>query len=109
GMALKSRFRSSRMIARFFSGARSLAYWSALRANNWLPFSDRLLVLCYHAIEDQSDDPVLAPYGVPPTLFAEQLDWLTRHGFSFVTADQLAAYIQSNAPLPRRPVLITFD
>jgi glycosyltransferase involved in cell wall biosynthesis/peptidoglycan/xylan/chitin deacetylase (PgdA/CDA1 family) len=108
-MALKSRFRSSRMIARFFSGARSLAYWSALRRANWRPFSDKLLVLCYHAIEDQSDDPVLAPYGVPPTLFNEQLDWLTRHGFSFVTPDQFAAYINSNAPLPRRPVLITFD
>jgi glycosyltransferase involved in cell wall biosynthesis/peptidoglycan/xylan/chitin deacetylase (PgdA/CDA1 family) len=107
--ALKSPFRSSRMIARFFSGARSLAYWSALRANGWLPFSDKLLVLCYHAIEDQSDDPVLASYGVPPTLFAKQLDWLTGQGFSFVTPNQLAAYVGLNAPLPRRPVLLTFD
>jgi peptidoglycan/xylan/chitin deacetylase (PgdA/CDA1 family) len=97
------------MIARFFSGARSLAYWSALRANGWLPFSDKLLVLCYHAIEDQSDDPVLASYGVPPTLFAKQLDWLTGQGFSFVTPNQLAAYVGLNAPLPRRPVLLTFD
>ena len=108
-VALKTPLRSSRTVARFFSGARALAYWSALWASGWLPFSDRLLVLCYHAIEDQSDDPVLAPYGVPPTLFAKQLDWLIRHGFSFVTPDQLAAYIDSNAPLPRRPVLLTFD
>jgi glycosyltransferase involved in cell wall biosynthesis/peptidoglycan/xylan/chitin deacetylase (PgdA/CDA1 family) len=107
--ALKTPFRSSRAVARFFSGARSLAYWSALRANGWLPFSDRLLVLCYHAIEDQSDDPVLAPYGVPPTLFADQLDALTRRGFSFITPDQLAAYLASHAPLPRRSALITFD
>jgi glycosyltransferase involved in cell wall biosynthesis/peptidoglycan/xylan/chitin deacetylase (PgdA/CDA1 family) len=108
-LAFRTPFRSSRTIARFFSGARSVAYWSALRAGGWLPFSDRLLVLCYHAIEDQSDDPVLAPYGVPPTLFAKQLDWLIRHGLSFVTPDQFAAYIGSNAPLPRRPVLLTFD
>jgi len=107
--ALKTPFRSNRTVARFFSGARSLAYWSALRASGWLPFSDRLLVLCYHAIEDQSDDPVLAPYGVPPDLFADQLAALTRYGFSFVTADQLAAYLGSDGPLPRRPVLITFD
>jgi glycosyltransferase involved in cell wall biosynthesis/peptidoglycan/xylan/chitin deacetylase (PgdA/CDA1 family) len=107
--ALKTQFRSSRTMARFFSGARSLAYWSVLQSSGWLPFSDRLLVLCYHAIEDQSDDPVLAPYGVPPALFADQLDTLKRRGFSFITPAQLAAFLVSNAPLPRRPVLITFD
>ncbi|HEX6660806.1 MAG TPA: glycosyltransferase [Sphingomicrobium sp.] len=102
-------FRSSRMVARFFSGARSLAYWSALRASGWLPFSDSVLVLCYHAIEDQSDDPVLAPYGVPPVLFMQHLDSLSRRGFSFIGPDQLAAFLSSGAPLPRDPVLLTFD
>jgi glycosyltransferase involved in cell wall biosynthesis/peptidoglycan/xylan/chitin deacetylase (PgdA/CDA1 family) len=108
-LALRTPFRSSRTIARFFSGARALAYWSSLHDSGWLPFSDRVLALCYHAIEDQSGDPVLAPYGVPPELFATQLDWLAGRGFSFVTPAQLAAFIRSNAPLPRRPVLLTFD
>ena len=107
--ALKTPLRSSRTVARFFSGARSLAYWAELRASGWLPFADSLLVLCYHAIEDQSDDPVLAPYGVPPKQFAEQLDSLTRRGFTFVSPAHLAAFLQTNAPLPRRPVLVTFD
>jgi len=107
--ALKTPVRSSRIIARFFSGARAVTYWSALRASGWLPFSDRLLVLCYHAIQDQSDDPVLAPYGVPPDRFAGQLDSLTERGFVFVTPAQLAAFLRSSAPLPRRPVLVTFD
>jgi peptidoglycan/xylan/chitin deacetylase (PgdA/CDA1 family) len=107
--ALSTPFRSNRLLARFFSGARSLSYWSTLRASGWLPFSDSLLVLCYHAIQDQSDDPVLAPYGVPPTLFADHLDSLTRRGFCFVTPRQAAAFLQSNAPLPRRSVLLTFD
>jgi glycosyltransferase involved in cell wall biosynthesis/peptidoglycan/xylan/chitin deacetylase (PgdA/CDA1 family) len=107
--ALKTPFRSSRTVARFFSGARALAYWSALRASGWLPFSDNLLVLCYHAIEDQSGDPVLAPYGVPPEEFARQLDSLTGRGFSFVSPAQVAAFLGSDAPLPRRPVLLTFD
>lgn len=107
--ALKTPFRSSRTVARFFSGARALTYWSELRANGWQPFSDRLLVLCYHAIEDQSDDPVLAPYGVPPEEFARQLDSLTGRGFSFVSPAQVAAFLDLAAPLPRRPVLLTFD
>jgi len=108
-LALKTPFRSSRAVARFFSGARALAYWSALRASGWLPFSDKVMVLCYHAIEDQSDDPVLAPYGVPPELFLKQLGALGRRGFSFITPAQFAAFLCSNAPLPRRPVLLTFD
>ena len=107
--ALKTPAKSKRIIARFFSGARSLADWSALQESGWLPSSGRLLVLCYHAIEDQSDDPVLAPYGVPPKRFVDQLDSLTRRGFSFISPDQLAAFVRSKAPLPRRPVLLTFD
>ena len=108
-VTLKTPLRSSRMVARFFSGARALAYWSELRRRAWLPFSSRPLVLCYHAIEDQSGDPVLAPYGVPPAAFSAQLDSLVTRGFTFVTPSQFAAYLQSGAPLPRRPVLLTFD
>ena len=107
--ALHTPLRSSRLVARFFSGARSFDYWSALRAADWLPFSRRLLVLCYHAVEDQADDPVLAPYGVPPTLFADHLAMLSRRGFHFITPGQVAAFIDSGVPLPRRPVLLTFD
>ena len=108
-LALKTPLRSSRTVARFFSGARALTYWSALRDSGWLPLSDRLLVLCYHAIEDQSGDPVLAPYGVPPEEFARQLDSLTNRGFSFVSPDQVAAFLGADAPLPARSVLLTFD
>ena len=108
-LALKTPFKRNRLIARFFSGARTLAYWSALRASGWLPFSESLLVLCYHAIEDQSDDPVLAPFGVPPAQFKNQLNSLTRRGYIFITPAQLAAFMDSGAPLPRRPALLTFD
>jgi len=107
--ALKTPFRSSRLVAKFYSGARAIRYWSALRAKGWLPVSDSVLVLCYHAIEDQSDDPVLAPYGVPPEEFARQLDSLTNRGFSFVSPDQVAAFLGAGAPLPARSVLLTFD
>jgi glycosyltransferase involved in cell wall biosynthesis/peptidoglycan/xylan/chitin deacetylase (PgdA/CDA1 family) len=107
--ALRTRFRSSRAVARFFSGACSLAYWSALRRSGWLPLSNNVLVLCYHAIRDQAGDPVLAPYGVAPEEFARQLDSLAARGFTFITPNQLVEFLRAGAPLPRRPVLLTFD
>ena len=105
----RTAFRSNRILARFFSGARSLAYWSELRRGGWFPLSNRLLVLCYHAIQDQSSDPVLARYGVPPELFAAHLNSLARRGFTFVSPDALGALLTADAPLPRRAVLLTFD
>lgn len=107
--ALKTPFRSNRLVAKFYSGTRAIRYWSALRAKGWLPVSDSVLVLCYHAIEDQSGDPVLAPYGVAPDLFGKQLDSLTKRGFTFVSPDQFVSFLQAGAPLPSRPVLLTFD
>jgi len=102
-------FRSSRLLARFYSGARTMAYWSALRRLGGLPREGSLLVLCYHAIADQSSDPILAPYGITPDRFAEQLKSLSRRGFSFVGPDSLIAFLAQGAPLPRRAVLLTFD
>ena len=108
-IGLKTPLRSNRLLARFFSGARSLAYWTEVRKCGWFPPSDRLLVLCYHAIQDQSGDPVLAPYGVPPNLFAAHLDSLTGRGFTFVGPRALGAFLSGRATLPRRAVLLTFD
>jgi peptidoglycan/xylan/chitin deacetylase (PgdA/CDA1 family)/glycosyltransferase involved in cell wall biosynthesis len=108
-VALKTPFRSSRAVARLFSGARAISYWSELGMLGWLPVSRSVLTLCYHAIEDQSDDPVLAPYGVPPERFARQLDSLRERGFTFISPNQLTAFLETGAPLPSRPVLLTFD
>lgn len=102
-------FRSSRLLARFYSGARTVSYWSALRRLGATPRKSSLLVLCYHAIADQSSDPVLAPYGIPPERFAGQLKGLSRRGFSFIGPDALIAFLKHGAQLPRRAVLLTFD
>ena len=48
--------------------------------------SMRLRILAYHAIADLSDDPVLAEYGVPPRLFAAQLDALIGAGWTSSTS-----------------------
>ncbi len=69
----------------------------------------RLRILAYHAVADLAKDPVLAEYGVPPALFAAQLDDLTEHGWEFVDLDAVLAALDGGAPLPRRALLLTFD
>lgn len=66
-------------------------------------------ILAYHAIADLGDDPRLAEYGVPPRLFEEQLDALTRSGWSFVGLDAVLAGLSEERELPRKALLLTFD
>jgi len=106
--ALKSRFRSNKAVAAFFSAAQSVLYWQAWGKSGGLPDSDRLLILCYHLIEEHCDDPVLARFSVRRKVFEAQLESLKRRGFVFVGPDALAALL-AGATLPRRAVLLTFD
>jgi peptidoglycan/xylan/chitin deacetylase (PgdA/CDA1 family) len=69
----------------------------------------RLRILAYHAIADLSDDPVLAEYGVPPRLFAAQLDALIGAGWNFVDLDAALAALAGEGNLPRKALLLTFD
>ncbi|MGX7896308.1 polysaccharide deacetylase family protein [Tsuneonella sp. HG222] len=69
----------------------------------------RLTILCYHAVQDLSENPLLRDYGVPPGELAAQLDQLARRGFSFVGPDRLIEYLAHGVPLPRRAVMVTFD
>jgi peptidoglycan/xylan/chitin deacetylase (PgdA/CDA1 family) len=69
----------------------------------------RLRILAYHAIADLGADPVLAEYGVPPRLFAAQLDALAEAGWSFVDLDAALAALAGEGSLPRRALLLTFD
>jgi glycosyltransferase involved in cell wall biosynthesis/peptidoglycan/xylan/chitin deacetylase (PgdA/CDA1 family) len=107
--ALKSPFRSNRLVARFFAASRAIAYWQGVRLSGGMPRSKRLLILCYHAIRDLSGDPVMGRYGLPRGAFARQLDQLHDAGFSFVTPDEAAALLDGRGRLPKKAVLLTFD
>ncbi|MGP4003765.1 polysaccharide deacetylase family protein [Streptomyces sp. 8N706] len=71
---------------------------------------DPVPILMYHAV---ARAPARAVYGlsVAPDAFGEQLELLADRGFTPVTTRQLAEAWRSRGavPLPRRPVLITFD
>lgn len=65
-------------------------------------------VLMYHAV---ARDPAPATRGlsVTPAAFAGQLEVIAAEGFTPVDTATLAAAWRLGEPLPRRPVLITFD
>lgn len=69
-------------------------------------------VLCWHQLRDWAagdsryDRELLI---CPPANFRRQLDTLAAHGYTTISADQYLAHLTTAAPLPAKPVLLTFD
>ncbi|MBN0047209.1 polysaccharide deacetylase family protein [Streptomyces actuosus] len=71
--------------------------------------SDRPVpILMYHAVATRPNDATRV-LSVAPEAFAEQMTLVADLGLTPVTTAALAARWRSGAPLPARPVLITFD
>lgn len=68
-------------------------------------------VLCYHQIRDwrPTDSKTAKDYIIPPASFKAQLKMLADSGYHTVLPDQLYAYLTTGAPLPHKPVMLTFD
>ncbi len=67
-----------------------------------------LLVLGYHEIIDPKK-ALDSDYAVAPAMFDQHIRWLKQHGFHFVSVDQVLAAHARQAPLPSKPVLLSFD
>lgn len=63
-------------------------------------------ILLYHHIDPELYSPL---YNVPPDQFAAQMQALAEWGYTTITISQLVAAITQGAPLPPRPIVITFD
>src|SRR6476661_3085079 len=68
-------------------------------------------VLCYHHIHDFTgrEKPVTKDYIVPPANFAEQMKSLADSGYQTILPEDYNRYLLYGAPLPKKPVMITFD
>jgi peptidoglycan/xylan/chitin deacetylase (PgdA/CDA1 family) len=68
-------------------------------------------VLVYHRVGrlPTVKTPISDALTVEPRAFDAQMEWLAEHGFHAITDRQLLRALDLAAPLPRRPVLITFD
>lgn len=70
--------------------------------------AQHLPILLFHSIADDVARPY-RPYTVTPRRFAEQLEVLSRRGFSALTVRQATDAIRAEQPLPPRPIVISFD
>ncbi|MEV1288768.1 polysaccharide deacetylase family protein [Micromonospora sp. NPDC049679] len=65
-------------------------------------------VLCYHSVGDERRDGTLR-WSVSPGDFDEQMTLIRERGRTPMTVSGYARVLRGLAPLPPRPVLITFD
>lgn len=69
-------------------------------------------VLCYHQIRPwAAGDSAYNKRSLicPPENFRRQLDGLVEAGYTSITPDAYLAHVRTGAPLPAKPVLLTFD
>lgn len=68
-------------------------------------------VLVYHRVGrlPTVKTPASDALTVEPRAFDGQMKWLAKHGFQAITDRQLLRALDLATPLPKRPVLITFD
>jgi peptidoglycan/xylan/chitin deacetylase (PgdA/CDA1 family) len=68
-------------------------------------------ILCYHQIRDwrPKDSKGAKDYIVPVEQFKAQIKMLADSGYHSILPDQLYAYLTTGAPLPSKPIMLTFD
>ena len=70
------------------------------------PDSVEVPILLYHRIDNS---PINSRYYVAPDKFKEQMEWLFTRGYATIHFELLVDAILHGAPLPPRPIVITFD
>lgn len=66
-----------------------------------------LPVAMYHSVTDVGDSP--GQYVISPSMLENDLNYLSEHGYTTVTVNDLIAYVMDGASLPEKPVMLTFD
>ncbi len=71
----------------------------------------RVPILMYHRVADPGPIKTAGEraLNVAPKDFIAQMDWLKGQGFTTITQSQLYDALAGTAPLPKKPVLLTFD
>ena len=68
-------------------------------------------ILCYHQVRNwkPTDGKVGKDYIVEIKNFENQIKMLVDSGYQTILPDQLFAYLNTGAKLPKKPIMLTFD
>ncbi len=66
-----------------------------------------LPIIMYHSIVDELSR--IGPYVISPAELESDLRYLQRQGYQTVTVADLLRHVEEGAPLPEKPVMLTFD
>jgi peptidoglycan/xylan/chitin deacetylase (PgdA/CDA1 family) len=68
-------------------------------------------ILCYHQVRDwkPTDSKISKDYIMPSANLREELKMLHDSGYHTILPDQLYAYLTTDAALPSKPIMLTFD
>ncbi len=74
------------------------------------PVQVHVPIMMYHYISPApTHDLLMLTLTVTPTLFAQQLDYLKQQGYQTITFNQLFDALYYGGPLPKKPIILTFD
>lgn len=96
------------MIVSILAGILIAAVFS-VRFNWWRSGAKGLPVLMYHKIGRAPASSKYKKLWVTPEKFARHMDYLKKHGYTFISFTELAYSIKTGESLPENPVLVTFD
>jgi peptidoglycan/xylan/chitin deacetylase (PgdA/CDA1 family) len=91
------------VVSAAFSPPRSHARAAARRHDRAVP------ILMYHVVANPVPGAPYPELYVPRGEFAGQVAWLAGHDYKAVTLGRVFDYWRGGAPLPRRPIVFSFD
>lgn len=76
-----------------------------------IPTSARVPILMYHYISKPPDprDQIRVGLSVPPDAFEQQMKFLRDNGYHTISLMDLYEHLRVGAPLPSKPLILTFD
>lgn len=77
----------------------------------FIPENVRVPILVYHSVRPhpKKESAYQEMYDIAPELLRQQLEYLKTEGYTTISFDALADYFDTGAPLPKNPVILTFD
>ncbi|WP_312353359.1 polysaccharide deacetylase family protein [Aminipila sp.] len=66
-----------------------------------------LPIIMYHGLI--KDRKLQNQYFISPSLFEDDLKYLNDNGYTAITMTELIDYVYNGAPLPKKPIILTFD